>query len=256
MFCSIMPILKEPCQPRFLGVNQLYIVTWFFPTFRPALNITNKMTGSSVEDTDTVDRVEMSEKGARDSTESTSKNKYGYHFQGDRSLWIKFKLPLLGEIRFNPIVSTAAIAVIWAFVAICSVYRESVPFGEWRSWIVANFTWLYIGSQDIWAVFAIVLYCSKYSNIKLGKDTDVPEYSDPTWFMMLFACGIGVGLFFFGVAEPIFHYIGPNRYTTDPTMPDNTVAQVAMNLTLYHWGIHGWIVYSLVGLLLALLSYR
>ena len=84
----------------------------------------------------------------------------------------------------------------------------------------------------------------------------MPEYSDPTWFMMLFACGIGTGLFFFGVAEPMFHYVGKNRYSADPTMPDNTLAQIAINITLYHWGIHGWIVYSLVGLLLALLAYR
>ena len=55
-------------------------------------------------------------------------------------------------------------------------------------------------------------YYSKYSNIKLGKDSDEPEYGDATWFMMLFACGIGVGLFFFGVAEPIFHYAFPNRW--------------------------------------------
>ena len=142
-----------------------------------------------------------------------------------------------------------------------------------------NFTWLYIGSQDVWALFAIILYfrlvansianpewdlklkefsndCSKYSNIKLGKDTDVPEYSDATWFTMLFACGIGTGLFFFGVAEPLYHYTLSSRYSADATMPDNTLAQVAINITLYHWGIHGWIVYSLVGLLLALLAFR
>ena len=97
---------------------------------------------------------------------------------------------------------------------------------------------------------------SKYSDIKLGRKNDKPEYGDATWFMMLFACGIGVGLFFFGVAEPIYHYTGKNRYTADPTMTDNTLAQTAMNITLYHWGVHGWIVYSLVGLLLALLTYR
>ncbi len=60
----------------------------------------------------------------------------------------------------------------------------------------------------------MVLYFSKYSKIKLGKDTDEPEYGDATWFMMLFACGIGVGLFFFGVAEPIFHYTGKNRWAS------------------------------------------
>ena len=54
--------------------------------------------------------------------------------------------------------------------------------------------------------------------------------------MMLFACGIGVGLFFYGVAEPVYHYTGKNRYSADSTMPDNTLAQIAINVTLYHWG--------------------
>lgn len=54
---------------------------------------------------------------------------------------------------------------------------------------------------------------------------------------MLFACGIGTGLFFYGVAEPLFHYVGPNRYTADPTTPENTLAQIAINLTLFHWGM-------------------
>ena len=119
-----------------------------------------------------------------------------------------------------------------------------------------KFTWLYIGSQDLWAVFAIVLYFSKYADIKLGKPHEKPEFNDVTWFVMLFACGIGVGLFFYGVAEPVYHYVKPNRYSADSTMPDNTVAQIAINLTLYHWGIHGWIVYCLLGLLLALMAYR
>jgi choline-glycine betaine transporter len=82
----------------------------------------------------------------------------------------------------------------------------------------------------------VMLYFSKYSSLKLGKDTDEPEYNGVSWFMMLFACGIGVGLFFYGVAEPVFHYTGRNRYTADPTLPDNTLAQIAINLTLFHWG--------------------
>lgn len=184
------------------------------------------------------------------------KKTHSYNVTEDLSLWTRFNIPIFGEIRFNPVVSFTAIFLIWSFVGICSYFKEEVPFAEWKGWLVEYFTWLYIGSQDIWAIFIVVLYCSKYSNIKLGKDSDVPEYSDPTWFMMLFACGIGTGLFFFGVAEPLFHYTGANRYSADPTLPDNTLAQIAINITLYHWGIHGWIVYSLVGLLLALLSYR
>ena len=74
--------------------------------------------------------------------------------------------------------------------------------------------------------------------------------------MMLFACGVGTGLFFYGVAEPILHYTTANRYSADPTIPDNTLAQIAINVTLYHWGVHAWIVYMIVGLLLGLLAYR
>jgi len=87
---------------------------------------------------------------------------------------------------------------------------------------------------------------SSVSFLKLGKDDEEPEFPTSTWFMMLFACGIGVGLFFYGVAEPIYHYTTPNRYNRDPFAPDNLLAQEAMNVTLYHWGVHGWIVYSLV----------
>ena len=80
------------------------------------------------------------------------------------------------------------------------------------------------------------LICSKYSNIKLGRPDDEPEYNNFTWFMMLFACGVGVGLFFYGVAEPIFHYTKLNRYSANPTLPDNELAQMAINLLMFHWG--------------------
>ena len=82
------------------------------------------------------------------------------------------------------------------------------------------------------------MYYSKYSSIKLGSNDDEPEYNSFTWFMMLFACGVGVGLFFYGVAEPVFHYTTRNRYSADPTLPDNELAQVAINLSMYHWGTY------------------
>ena len=109
--------------------------------------------------------------------------------------------------------SFASIALIWTFVGLCIYYQEQVPFQEWKTLIVKDFTWFYVGSMDLWALFAIILYFSKYSSLKLGKPDDKPEYNDVTWFVMLFACGIGVGLFFYGVAEPIFHYTGKNRYS-------------------------------------------
>lgn len=78
--------------------------------------------------------------------------------------------------------------------------------------LVDQFSWFYIGSMNLWGIFVIMLYFSKYSQIKLGQPDDKPEYNDVTWFVMLFACGIGVGMFFYGVAEPVYHYVGANRY--------------------------------------------
>ena len=126
---------------------------------------------------------------------------------------MKFELPLLGVLRFNPIVSFFSITLIWTFVIICIIYREATPFYEWKSYVAKNFTWVYIGSQDVWVVLIIILYFSKYSDIKLGKPNDKPEFNDITWFVMLFGCGTGTGLIFFGVGEPIIYYTEKNRYS-------------------------------------------
>ena len=105
-------------------------------------------------------------------------------------------------------------------------------------------------------MFVVYLFFSKYGNVRLGPDGSRPQYNDASWFSMLFACGVSTGLFFYGVAEPLYHYIGPNRFTRDPSLPDNRLAQEAINITLYHWGLHGWVVYTVVGLLLALMAHR
>jgi len=164
-------------------------------------------------------------------------------------------------LYFNPISSIVSAIIIWAFVIWCMVapLQSKEVLKEVRTWVTDVFTWLYVGTQDVWALFIIMLYFSKYSNLKLGRDDEEPEYSDGTYFTMLFSCGIGIGLFYYGVAEPIFHYKpsekeGYNRYWG--RYNDNVRAQDAINLTLFHWGIHGWIVYVIIGLLLAFLSYR
>jgi choline-glycine betaine transporter len=121
--------------------------------------------------------------------------------------------------------------------------------------------------QQVWVVFLIALYVSRLGKMKLGRPDDEPEYPAASWFMMMFSAGIGIGLFFFGVAEPIFHYepcapssfAGPgsecygNRYSQ---LPADERAQWAMNLTYFHWGFHAWVAYCIVGLLLAAVVYR
>lgn len=119
-----------------------------------------------------------------------------------RWLRVKWNVGRFGiNVRINPVVTLFSAAIIWGFVIFCSVEAE-MAFNELTksmTWITSTCTWMYIGTQDVWAVFIIVLYFSKYGKMKLGKPDDKPEFSDATYFTMLFAAGIGVGLFFFGV---------------------------------------------------------
>jgi len=116
--------------------------------------------------------------------------------------WCKMGSSNLGiNIRLNPVVSFVSALIIWGFVVWCMIDPEvaNERMGEWKSWITKTFTWMYIGTQDAWAVFIIVLYFSKYGNMKLGKPDEKPEFKDASYFTMLFAAGIGIGLFYFGV---------------------------------------------------------
>jgi len=164
----------------------------------------------------------------------------------------------LGPIHlyFNPLTTIVSAMIIWAFVIYCIVEKEGAEknLQSAKSWITDKFTWLYVGTQDIWALFIIWLYFSKYSNLKLGREDEEVEFSDGSYFTMLFSAGIGIGLFYYGVAESVWHYVGPNRYTG--RYSNNQEAQDAINVTFFHWGIHGWVVYVIIGLLLSFLCYR
>ena len=126
--------------------------------------------------------------------------------------WFRFKLNcgrFAFNIRFNPVVSILSAVAIWAFVIWCSVdsKRAETEMTIWMQWITRTCTWVYVGSLDVWTIFVIVLYFSKYGNMKLGKPDDKPDFGDATYFTMLFAAGIGVGLFYFGVGMYL-----PNRF--------------------------------------------
>ncbi len=114
------------------------------------------------------------------------------------------------------------------------------------------FGWFYLVATLSFLVFTICLLFSKYGSLRLGKDTDRPTYSTISWFAMLFSAGMGIGLVFWGVAEPMVHYLSPpfgKGSTVDAT---NT----AMTYTFFHWGLHPWAIYTVIGLSLAFFQYR
>lgn len=111
---------------------------------------------------------------------------------------------------------------------------------------------VYILTVAIILLSVVFLAVSRYGDIKLGPDHSQPDYRDVTWFAMLFSAGMGIGLMFFGVAEPVMHYVAPP--VGDPATVD--AAREAMKITFFHWGLHAWSIYAMVGLVLAFFSYR
>merc|ERR1719162_2817551 len=127
---------------------------------------------------------------------------------------------------------------------------------EAQAWVTDIWNWLYMISQNVWIVVLFyVMY--KYYDLKLGKDTEQPQFSDITWFAMLFSCGVATGLWYF-TAEGMWHYegYGTPRWMDKEMFNDNTKAEHALMICLFHWGPHGWIPYSIVGAVIALMSYK
>lgn len=115
-----------------------------------------------------------------------------------------------------------------------------------------SFSWIYILSVAFFFLFLVVLCLSKLGDIRLGDDDEEPEYSFFSWLCMLFSAGMGIGLMYFGVAEPISHLSAPLHSMASPVVQ----TKEAMLNTLFHWGIHAWAIYGIVGLSLAYFGFR
>ncbi len=154
---------------------------------------------------------------------------------------------------YPPVFYTAAAFILGTVLfTILLPARAQLVFNGTQEWILANASWFYILTVAIILLAIVFLAISRYGDIKLGPDHSQPDYKDVTWFAMLFSAGMGIGLMFFGVAEPVMHYLAP------PEADAGTVlaARQAMNITFFHWGLHAWAVYAIVGLILAFFSYR
>lgn len=153
----------------------------------------------------------------------------------------------------RPVFFTSA-GLIIAFSLYGGIFNDqaSVTFNALQSWLVNNVGWFYMGVIALFFLFILYLVFSRYAHIKLGPDDSEPDYSYISWIAMLFSAGMGIGLMFFGVAEPITHFIQP------PIEQGGTVqaAQDAMLITYFHWGLQAWATYIVVGLALAYFAFR
>ncbi|WP_312794490.1 choline BCCT transporter BetT [Tianweitania sp.] len=154
----------------------------------------------------------------------------------------------------NRSVFFGSVGITLAFVlaGVLSPEGSAALFKAVQSWIVSELGWVYLLSVAIFLLFTLFLAVSSFGRIKLGPNHSEPDYSYGAWFSMLFAAGMGIGLVFFGVAEPVTHFAKP------PVGDPETIAaaRTAMEISYFHWGLHAWAVYAVIGLSLAYFSFR
>lgn len=157
-------------------------------------------------------------------------------------------------LDIHPSVFIPSIILIFSFISVTLYIGEPMAeiFDGMKNWITATTGWFFILGVNIFLITSLYIGFSKYGNIRLGGRDAQPEFSRSAWFAMLFSAGMGIGIVFWGVAEPVTHYANP------PYEQGYTVASAerAMNLSFLHWGFHAWGIYAIVALALAFFSYN
>ncbi|AWH23776.1 choline BCCT transporter BetT [Stenotrophomonas sp. YAU14D1_LEIMI4_1] len=160
--------------------------------------------------------------------------------------------PVRQRILPQVFIPTAAIVIALLALAAFAPDLATRWFTAAKTWTANDAGWFTILAVAGFLVFVVGVAVSGYGRIKLGPDHSRPDYSYASWFAMLFAAGMGIGLMFFGVAEPIMHYATPPTGTPESA----AAARQAMRITFFHWGVHAWAIYAVVALALAYFGFR
>ncbi|MET0449683.1 MAG: BCCT family transporter [Aeromicrobium sp.] len=158
--------------------------------------------------------------------------------------------------RIDPVVFsvTGVIAigfVVWGLVSTSSLGSASTSA---QDWVITNTGWFFVLTSSFFVIFVIWLAASKYGRIPLGQDGELPEFKTVSWIAMMFSAGMGIGLMFWGVAEPLSHYASPPPGTAKPESDE--AFQTAMATTMFHWALHPWAIYAVVGIAIAYGTFR
>ena len=180
------------------------------------------------------------------------------------------------EIYLTPVFVISGIAII-VFIVGSLIFQEGATklFGNLRVWLTTNLDWLFMITANLVFLFCLVVAISPLGKVRLGGADAKPEYSYLTWLAMLFAAGVGIGLLFFGVSEPVTYFQGgtyspletetvydPETVYNAENVPDagdpkvQTAASLGIATTVFHWGLQGWAIYGVVGLALAFFAYN
>ncbi|WP_418277508.1 BCCT family transporter [Isoptericola jiangsuensis] len=159
-------------------------------------------------------------------------------------------------LRTDPTIFFVSAGLMVLFLVVLLIFPTPIgqAFGAGREWVVTNLGWFFILGVTIWLVFLAYVALSRYGHLRLGPDDSRPEYSNLSWFAMLFAGGIGTVLMFWGVAEPISHFGNPPFAGVEPYSAE--AAEDAMSVSLYDLGLHTWTIFTLPGLAFGYFVYR
>jgi BCCT family betaine/carnitine transporter len=170
----------------------------------------------------------------------------------------------------NPVFLISGVTIV-AFVFLTLAFQDSVGplFNDLRGWLTTTFDWFFLLAGNIFVLVCLVLIVTPYGSVRIGGMEATPDYSYTGWFAMLFAAGMGIGLMFYGVAEPISHFSSSMGGTSveDGVRTDwaplgaaagdaAEAARLGMAATIFHWGLHPWAIYAIVALALALFAYN
>ncbi|WP_417686875.1 BCCT family transporter [Roseibium sp.] len=179
----------------------------------------------------------------------------------------------LGPFGFdihNPVFLISGLSIVgFVFLTLALQEQAGTIFSGLRGWLTASLDWFFLASANVFVIFCLVLIVTPLGKVRIGGKDATPDYSYAGWFAMLFAAGMGIGLMFFGVSEPISHFnsslggtAAENGLRTDwaplGAALDNpqAAAELGMAATIFHWGLHPWAIYAVVALALALFSYN
>ncbi len=157
----------------------------------------------------------------------------------------------LDKVIFGVTGVLALAFVLWGFLGTESMATTSQTA---LNWVMRNTGWLFITLASLFVVYVLWLALGRFGNIPLGKDGERPEFRTISWIAMMFAAGMGIGLMFYGVAEPLYHYVSPPPGTVDGQTP--AAIQTAMATSIFHWTLHPWAMYAVVGIAIAYGTYR
>ena len=176
---------------------------------------------------------------------------------GESETRIKFRDVKRGLASIDKTVFGWSFGVITLVVVLGMVFTSTVGTvaGEVLTWLINSFGWLFVLSASAFVVFALVLAFGRYGRIPLARDGEEPEFSTMSWVAMMFSAGMGIGLMFYGVYEPVSHLADPSPFTEAPPGSQDA-ARSAMAYTFFHWGLHPWAMYAVVGLALAYSTFR